>query len=274
MQRTGMEGRDTPASAEVVAQNEVASFSTGQELRPQQYWLAPHLYVCPTHDGVVLLDLRHDNYLGLGIVETCALAQIVPGWPVHPDAAMGSLMPSVTQSIDVAERCVAEGVLVREASKGKPATPVLLTNAPTLTELGRDEEHRRPITMSDVLNFACAWTSAAYALRFSEIERTVKSVEERRRHHSRAQAHFDSQRAAELTSVFHRIKPYVFTAENRCLLHALALVNFLACYEVFPMWVMGVKLRPFTAHSWVQYDRFTLDSTPEEVCSYTPILAV
>ena len=239
-----------------------------------QYWLAQHMYVCPTHDGVVLLDLRHDKYLGLGITETRALAALVPGWSVHPDAPVLTDALPQSRCIEIAERAYSEGVLVRDRDGGKSAAPVHLTDAATLIDLAHDGEHDGSIAPAHVWNFAASWVRAAWSLRFRSMEGAVREVEERRALRQSDERPFDCERAAELTAVFRRIKPFFFTAEDRCLLHALALVNFLARYDLYPRWVMGVKMRPFAAHSWVQYERFTLDSTPEEICSYTPILAV
>ena len=64
------------------------------------------------------------------------------------------------------------------------------------------------------------------------------------------------------------------TAEGYCLLHALTLVKFLRCYGCYPEWVIGVAAQPFGAHAWVQWHHYLLDTNPEKVCRYTPILVV
>jgi hypothetical protein len=66
----------------------------------------------------------------------------------------------------------------------------------------------------------------------------------------------------------------VFAAEGRCLLHALTLVKFLNRCGFYPDWVIGVTTQPWAAHSWVQWGSFLLDTTPENVCHYTPIMVV
>jgi hypothetical protein len=66
----------------------------------------------------------------------------------------------------------------------------------------------------------------------------------------------------------------VFAAEGRCLLHALTLVKFLNRCDFYPDWVIGVTTQPWAAHSWVQWGSFLLDTTPENVCHYTPIMVV
>jgi hypothetical protein len=54
----------------------------------------------------------------------------------------------------------------------------------------------------------------------------------------------------------------------------LALLEFLARYEVLPRWVFGVRARPFVAHCWVQYEDIVFNDTVEHVASYTPIMVV
>ena len=47
-----------------------------------------------------------------------------------------------------------------------------------------------------------------------------------------------------------------------------------ACYDVYPTWVIGVRTKPWAAHSWVQQGTLLLDANPEQVCDYSPILAI
>ena len=79
---------------------------------------------------------------------------------------------------------------------------------------------------------------------------------------------------AALVSLFRRLRPFVFAAEGHCLLHALTLVKFLGRYGFNPEWVIGVATQPWSAHSWVQWKNFLLDTNPEKVCRYTPIMVV
>lgn len=85
---------------------------------------------------------------------------------------------------------------------------------------------------------------------------------------------FNISATCALVDVFRLIRPYFFLAKENCLLHALILVNFLAHYGQFPLWVFGVSSDPWTAHSWVQHDHYLLDCNPESVCGLEPILAI
>jgi hypothetical protein len=84
----------------------------------------------------------------------------------------------------------------------------------------------------------------------------------------------DLQHTVELVSLFRRLRPYAFAAKDKCLFHALALLKFLAHYNIHPTWVIAVRPTPWAAHSWLQLGTLVLDCTPEEISGYTPILAI
>jgi len=234
-----------------------------------EHYLVPHIYVCSTGNGVVLLDLRRDRYLGLTPLQSMSLQGIVPGWPtnncdadVTPDEAKKSV-----------EELVTAGILTADPACGKSAKPAAERNSSvSLTAIESEIEHSPPIHARDVINFMRACLSARISLKVQSFERVVDRVRRRRARNQRLP--FPPQRAAELADTFRRLRTLTFTAHRRCLFHALALVNFLSYYDIFPDWVLGVRLAPFTAHSWVQEGQFILDATPEDVCFYTPILAV
>ena len=55
---------------------------------------------------------------------------------------------------------------------------------------------------------------------------------------------------------------------------SLALLDFLARRGVFADLVLGVKLNPFGAHSWVQTGPVVLNDAVDHVNAHTPILVV
>jgi hypothetical protein len=116
---------------------------------------------------------------------------------------------------------------------------------------------------------ACFW--AKRALRSRTLYSLACEVSARK---AATNASFDVERTIELVCIFRKLRPFAFEAQDRCLFHALALVRFLARYDSYPTWVIGVRPKPWGAHSWVQQDNLILDGNPEDVCSFTPILAV
>jgi hypothetical protein len=71
-----------------------------------------------------------------------------------------------------------------------------------------------------------------------------------------------------------QLRPFGLTTHDRCLHDSLTLIHFLATQRHFPRWVIGVRVHPFGAHSWVQSGSVVLNDLPERVRRYRPILVV
>lgn len=250
----------------------VALTSIDQPLMAEQkgYLLTNHTYVCTTPDGVVFLDLRSDKYLGLGGTQANALSRVVQGWPVNPmhSAELGAEVCPV----DVADQLVAEGLLTRDAEVGKNATPIMLADR-SLVALGEDVEPLPRIRSADVARVLAALASTTYLLRTQSMVKVVRHLTVETEALAARAAEFDPSRAADLISVFRRLRMYTFTASSNCLFNALTLRRFLASNGILARWVVGVRTNPFGAHSWVQLHHYVMDSNPEELSFFTPILA-
>lgn len=248
---------------------EMTASVTHSDAVPQKYWLARHVYLCRVPSGVVLLDLRKDKYLGLGGRFQDALNEAVHGWPACREPTSGI---SQEQVFATAEKLLAEGLLTREASQGKTATPVSLDQiAMSRAEL---PEQAPRIRVAHVTVFFAAWIRAAVELRWRTLETVVRRVDSRKQRAIQGGAHTDALKIAELTLIFARLRSYLYTRNDRCLFDSLAFIHFLARHEQFPLWVLGVRSHPFGAHSWVQQDSVVLDDSPDRVYDYTPILAI
>ena len=249
------------------------------------YAIAPDVYVCVTADGSVVLDLNRDRYLGMSREQTERLAMAVPGWP----RPIWERLPESSRRTskldpDADEECrglVNEGLLIQSVvDDGPVAARDRVGDGRTRRDMlgewisvGDEMEVGSAVGFRDVVNFAAAFVWARCSLAWRPIITTVRAVKIRK-----AAANLDlewnPQRIAGFIDVFRTLRPYVFAPEGRCLLHALALVRFLSYYGFYPEWVIGVSTQPWGAHSWVQWDRFLLDTNPEKVCGFTPILAV
>ncbi|MBN9145675.1 MULTISPECIES: lasso peptide biosynthesis B2 protein [unclassified Novosphingobium] len=73
--------------------------------------------------------------------------------------------------------------------------------------------------------------------------------------------------AFEATSRFLR-------SHDKCLSRSLALARCLAAHNLPGDLVIGVKLRPFAAHSWVQSGPWLVNDRIDMIRAYTPIMAV
>jgi hypothetical protein len=250
-----------------------------------RYAIAPDVHVCVTDNGSVILDLNRDRYLGMNREQTELLAMAVPGWPTPiwerlPENACrtSELDP------DADSECrglVNEGVLIQTViDEGLVPARDRVGDGQVRRDMrgewisiGDEIEVSSVIGFRDVVHFAAAFAWARCSLAWRPIISTVRSVKTRK-----AAANLDldwnPQQVTALIDAFRTLRPYVFSPEGRCLLHALTLVRFLSHYGFYPEWVIGVSTQPWGAHSWVQWDRFLLDTNPEKVCGFTPILAV
>jgi hypothetical protein len=74
--------------------------------------------------------------------------------------------------------------------------------------------------------------------------------------------------------VFSWLRPFAYAQSDACLLDSVALMDFLLRRGVCADFFIGVKIRPFVAHSWVQAHGFAFNDAPEYLSAYTPILSV
>jgi hypothetical protein len=240
-----------------------------------RWWLSNHVFHCLTQDGVVLLDAKHNKYYGLDADASKGLSGVVQAWP-SIDRQFDPQRPldtdSVAQTLKMLERI---GVVTNREPSGVRMLSFSVDRSQMMEAVGFGTEMDYAIRLSHLLIFLRAYMAALFALKFQTFDAVVRGVKERREQAALStEGLFDAGKAVELVSIFRRIRHYVFSGSGRCLLHALTLVNFLAAYKQFPLWVIGVTTTPWTAHSWVEQGRFLLDATPERVHAYTVILAV
>ncbi|HKU16924.1 MAG TPA: lasso peptide biosynthesis B2 protein [Steroidobacteraceae bacterium] len=238
-----------------------------------QYWIPPHVRVCPLLASTVLLDLKRNRYFGLGMQETRALSTLAANWhEANSNAArVERLAPDA--ALAMADALIAAGFLSRDAPTASAAFgPAPLDLDGLLSSAGHELHRATRLRLTHVANFiaAIAWTRSA--LRSRSLFSIACEVRERKL--SAAAPSVDEHRAIELVGIFRRLRPHAFAARDRCLFHSLALVRFMARHALFPTWVIGVRTQPWSAHAWVQHGTLLLDANPEHVCDYAPILTV
>lgn len=175
---------------------------------------------------------------------------------------------------DLLDSLLREGLLSITAVE---TSDVVSTDVPLdgpLVSIGEEIIATSPVRFRHVAVFLFYLFRSAASLRCLTLKSIVRRVYRRRSATIAAGYMFDLSRVSALVDVFRSVRPYFFIARDHCLLHALTLVDFLAHYGEYPIWVFGVATDPWTAHSWVQQGNFLLDSNPEKVCSLNPILAI
>jgi hypothetical protein len=225
------------------------------------YRLPLHVHCCQRGDAFVFLDLKQDDYTLVSGPAADALRALT-----HRDPNPRS-MSADDPLVELAQG----GLLTKAHATARPFAPTDVDPA-IESLLDPDEPGASTPRFAQWLNFMIACTTAAARLRWHPIERTVTEVA-RRKAVRAARLPLDVDQARELTAVFHRLRR-LFPANYLCLFDSLALLEFLARYDVFPTWVFGVRLEPWTAHCWIQHGPFAFNECVEEAASYTPIMAI
>ena len=87
-------------------------------------------------------------------------------------------------------------------------------------------------------------------------------------------AKFDTSLHALRVSAAFRKAAIFLEATDRCLVQSLAMFAMLKRRGVPCRFAIGVRTRPFKAHSWVEFDTLVLNDDIENVLRFTPILVV
>jgi hypothetical protein len=257
--------------ARVTLGHPLSSMLQNEDRELPQYWIPPHVRVCAAVTGTVVLDLKCSRYFGIGVNETRALLTLDAS---HGQANM--LVPSPLEPMTrasaahIAPALVNAGLLSREPPgiDPLPRTPVELGG--TLTTVQHPRKHPNRLRPIDAIYFvrSCKWARRAARVQMFDVACEIAHFR------SLASNPFDMGQAIDRVSLFRRLRPFAFAAEDQCLFHALALWKFLSRYGLRATWVIGVRPRPWAAHSWVQLGDVLLDADPEHVYEYIPILAV
>lgn len=237
-----------------------------------QYLLAAHAFICMVGDHAVFLDLKQDKYTALPAAEAAVLRGVVKGWPMWRTGSASASETGTPDSEAVADMLLREGLLTRDARRGKDATPVALQPASTALMSGVWVWPR--LGIGHVLRFIHAWLWITVLLKCCRLEYVVRRVQRRKQRAMRRGARFDFQLARRLVTLYFRMQPRAFSPIDACLRNSLTLAEFLAKYGLYPTWVFGVRMPPFAAHAWLQEGPVVINDHVAHVRTFTPIMTI
>lgn len=215
--------------------------------------LQPGVTFCEVGERIIFLDIRADRYFGLGTTAEAAFRRSVAG-------------PPVTEDDPATARLLASGLLVNGAPSAPRACVIPAVASESLLDLDR------PATGMPSLLGACgALIRAHLALRWIGLAAALDGVtahRARQRPVGRA-----SERLSEVAAAFD-LTTRLTRSHDRCLVRSIAIMHRLASLGVVAELVIGVRLRPFAAHSWVQQGPRLVSDRLDQVRSYTPILVL
>lgn len=219
----------------------------------------------------MFLDLRKNRYFGLGRDAIAAASSAFPEFCALSPQGMRASVESTPQVEPILQQLLSRGLLTTDRHVGRPISPASIDLSLLSASVGYTASREPTITLRHFVNFSYACVHSLLSLRLISLYRIAKRIESRRSAHVQE---LTPEEVAELIAVFRRLRSFTFSADGRCLFHALTLITFLSKYSSYPRLVIGIKTSPWGAHSWVQDGTLVLDSTPEIVRYYVPILSV
>lgn len=236
----------------------------------QHFRLASHVRGCYSDGEVVLLDLRRNKYIGVGGPDLHALAAQVEGWP---QVGMSEGVRATSDPLGAAATHLVAAGLVTNCRAGHQPDRTLERAGASLHDVGA-----AALASIGARRYSSFFRSAVIAsvwVRFRSLHFMAKAVAARRERHAMSPLESVSPDSiARAIAAYETLRPFVFTARDKCLQDSLALIGFLASEGLFPHWVIGVKTRPFGAHSWVQLGPTVLNDHHDHVRQFVPILVV
>lgn len=233
----------------------------------RELFLRPHIHLCATADLWVLLDVKKDRYLAIPRPKLALLSPWLHGWTddIGPDS--GDPFNGESEEGRLAAELLSRGVLCVDGQGAKAVRPDTFIAPKSSLPL------RPPSLVSRVWRFAPVVRSCSCAddlLRCSPFELVVQRVSQR----GSAAAHrFELAKAAALIETFNSARLW-YPRAQLCVAASLALLEFLARYDLFPRWRFGITGDPLHAHCWLQYEDVVLNDTVEHVSRYIPIMQV
>jgi hypothetical protein len=235
---------------------------------PGPFFLQSHVFLCRGKRHWVILDVDRDKYLCVDRGQFEALGPSLQGWEGGGPGAG----PLADDALALANDLLGLHILSDRAAHAKDALP---TTYPLPTEaLDPDAPARwRRWSGAHAGSFFLSSARASRELRRQRFQLTVEFVRSRKSRNAGRAGPFDIALARSLVSVFDRLR-WFYPRPYLCLFDSLALIHFLARFQVYPDWVFGVTADPFEAHCWVQAGSVVLNDTVAGVSGFTPIMYV
>ncbi len=237
--------------------------------------LTRQTFVALTDDTLVFLELHNDNYSCLERRHTKPIARLL-GLHATDDNDVAEVIPAKESEdvFTVIDDLIDRGLVTRDPKEGKRAE--FVTQHSELREmLGYMPGEAPRISFKDVARFFKALIVTKSLLKFASMERIVTRVKQRKdRYYAKGGFMLDDERVNELVETYKILKPLFVTVKDQCLFNSLFLIEFLACYRVYPNWYFGVRLNEFYAHCWVQGGNVIYDDFIQITCQNQPIMAV
>ena len=237
---------------------------------PGPLFLQSHVFLCRARRHWVILDAHRDKYLCVDRHQFETLGRSLQGWDPSPTPGAGSAAELPDEVAALASDLLKRNILTEHPAQAKDARP---TEYRLPTQAVAPDSHSLHSPWTHAVPFFASSARASRELTKQRFQATLEFVQARKSRDAHRAGRFDFERARSLVAVFERLR-WFYPRPYLCLFDSLALIHFLARFQLYPDWVFGVNADPFEAHCWVQAGSVVLNDTLGRVSSFTPIMSV
>jgi Transglutaminase-like superfamily len=237
----------------------------------QQYYLAPGVHTCCTGEFCVFLDLKRDQYISVNTGSLCEVARFIDGLNISGRSSASASERFAPQSAGLLDALCSAQLITGTHSHKPSRTASIPHPGADLTSVGAPDAS--PNGAAHLLHLAKAFCGAHLELSRRPLARVIAKVEHRKLQRHVGYNENDLRRTLVLAHHFSKFR-FLYPKNYLCLFDSLALLFYLARYNLYPMWVFGVREAPFFAHCWVQAGPIVLSDYRDKVIPYTPIMVI
>lgn len=211
---------------------------------------------CVLERRTIFLDIDADRYFGIPQSTEAAFRKLVEGSELSAQD-LQTLQPLSAQAL--LQSCSPSAPLQSEV--------VDVAEADTVLDTG-------PVSVRHLIIALCWQLSASMTLKVGSFQAIIRRLKSPKGFGSRHLSEAERGRRAFQVASAHDAVGRILSRQDQCLRNAIALRWALAWAGVDAKLVLGVKVGPFEAHSWVQFERAVLNDYLDRVREYRPIVAV
>jgi hypothetical protein len=214
--------------------------------------LRPGISFCEASGHLVFLDVATDRYYGL---------------VASAEAAFRCLLRESTQnSHNACTDQLLEKRLLVDRPDALPIRPCPETYPATASLLDRCLPN---VSLIAVVRALASVMATRFTLRLRGLAVALRTTAARK---ARVRVRASDPATLEREVAASHLCALLVRSHDQCLVRSLALVRRLAVRGERADLVIGVRVRPFSAHAWVQRDNLLLNDSCDGVRGYTPIL--
>lgn len=214
----------------------------------------PGISFCECQGRFVFLDLGRERYFVLSAESNHAFGRLTSENELSPEHER--ILFGLAQ----------QGLLV-ECVKGSNPTHCLAPRTPTRSLV----ETSVRAGLTNVLWAVTRLAGAKYAMRRKPLQTVLDRLARRKAQQGLCEPLEDE--LVEIAAAFRR-GALVTTPLDQCLPRSIAAAHMLLDSHCRSELVIGVRLRPFAAHCWLQSGQVLINETVEEARNFTPILVI